>query len=711
MTSILHMSDLHFGPPEEWQWLDDHKSKMAGGDRRAQKDVLRETIRALSVDGTLAEVAAVVISGDLTNRASTDGFNEFLEFMESVLDHVPKEQCIVVPGNHDVPWEPGPGDPARYAEFLRATRAAGFATPLLDGEDFDPTGILIDDDARERHVISGEDYVIVPINSSHFCWGQEPLSSEAAEELLSTDVAHLAAAVAELRRHDVARISNAQIRALQELLRELYPQLLQGVDEDDRVRIAVLHHQLLPVSAREEMKTFESLTNLGAIRELFTELGIQVVLHGHKHDSSLYWDYVSSQRGLNDAPHRMLVSAAPGTFKPRLPIVRIMRIGDRPAARDLRIDEIKAPLTPIGTPTRETQRARLWRNPATDAVSDAMALSGATTADVYAQIQSVFDGRGADEPLRDLICEITEPEDTGKIPPGYSPKGIVDVQRWMDDLVDWWQLHDPQLLEQVGFNHGERIYRRWGDQVERAVETLKPSPANRGATTRAVILLLDPQTEGGGGTRQFPSFVLVQLQLVSERLHSRLECTGYFRKQEMRYWWPINVAELGRIQHEVIKQLTTKEHPVRRGALRTVTAYAAAEERLPTVLLPAVDRAVDQHPEDLWAMAYRLKHGGPLEKQELRSLWERYLSELDPEDGDATLRISYRGLQDVAQMLGWLGLAEEPIGKALMALVRFYRLLDEQGSAEATTTAVEEARGYLAGLRSALDAVLGPVET
>lgn len=711
MSSILHLSDLHLGPPEEWQWIDDHKSKIAGADRRAQKDVLRETIDILVNDRTLEKVDAVVISGDLTNKASSQGFDEFLEFMQPVLTHVPPEKCLVVPGNHDVPWEPGPGDPGRYDEFLRATRAARFATPLLDGEDFDASGILVDNDARERHLLAGEDFVIVPVNSSHFCWGQEPLSSEAAEELLSTDDANLAAAVQELRRHDVARVSNAQIGALQRLLRELEPKLLASAAEDDRVRIAVLHHQLLPVSSREEMKSFESLTNLGAVRELFAELGIRVVLHGHKHDSALYWDYISDQRGVNHVPHRMLVSAAPGTFKPRLPVLRILRIGDRPAARDVRIDDIEAPATPAGIPGGETQRARLWRTPSTDAVGDAMALRGTTTAEVYAQLQSIFDGRAAGEPLYDLMCEISDPGDDVEVPLGYNPKGILDVQTWMKDLVDWWQLRDPQLLEQVGFNHGERIYRRWGDQVQRAAETLKPSPTNRRTTTRAVIVLLDPQTEGGGGTGEFPSFVLVQLQLVPEGRRSRLDCTGYFRKQEMRYWWPINVAELGRIQHDVVKQLAKKQHPVRRGALRTITAYAAAEETLPTVSLPAVDRAVDQHPEDLWQMAYGIKHSDQVDKPSVRRLWEGYLAELDPhdDDGDPTLRISYRGLHDVGLMLDWLVASTEPVAETLDALVRFYRLLEEQGSPQATKTAIEDVQGHLAKLRSELDRALGPV--
>jgi 3',5'-cyclic AMP phosphodiesterase CpdA len=711
MTSILHISDLHLGPPEHWQYIDDHKSKIAGAaERRAQKDVLRETIASLFQDGTLDEVGVVIVSGDLTNRAGDAGFDEFVETMQPLLTHVAPENFVVVPGNHDVPWEPGPGDPDRYKGFLRATRALGFTTPLLDREDFDATGHLKDNEWRLSHLVSGEDFVILPINSSHFCWGQEPLSSEAAEELLTTDDSHLADAVQKLRRHDVARVSNAQISALLMLLREQDSKFLAPRSGDDRVRIAVLHHQLLPVSSREEIKSFESLTNLGAIRELFAELGIAVALHGHKHESALYWDYIADQRSISHPPHRVLVSAAPGEFKPRLPCMRILRIGERPEARDLQIDDVVAAATPAGAARRDIQRARLWRTTATDDVTDAMTLHGATVAEVYAQLQSVFEGRKVDEPLYDLMCEITEPDDADQVPPGYAPAGILDVQQWMKDFVRWWQLRDPQLLQHGGFNHGHRVYRRWGNQVNRAADTLKPSPSRRNDTTRAVILLLDPQTEGGGGQGEFPSFVLVQLQLVREGHVSRLDCTGYFRKQEMRYWWPINVAELAMIQQDVLGEINSEDHHVRRGVLRTIAAYAAVEERLPTAALTAVDRAVDQRREDLWLMAYGLKHAAQVEKSELRTIWERYLAELQPQDDDPNLAlpISHRGLDDVGKILSWLGSAEEPVAQALDELVRFYRLLDEQGSGRPSKTAVEDAKRHLAKLRSELDAALGP---
>lgn len=78
---LLHISDVHFGPP--------HRSEVAEG-------VLR------LVDERRPE--AVVLSGDLTQRAKPAQFRQARRFVDRIT--VP---TIVVPGNHDVPlyraWE------------------------------------------------------------------------------------------------------------------------------------------------------------------------------------------------------------------------------------------------------------------------------------------------------------------------------------------------------------------------------------------------------------------------------------------------------------------------------------------------------------------------------------------------------------------------------------------------------------------------------
>lgn len=74
-TRILHISDLHFGPP------------FVPG----VAEVLLETIPSLDPD-------AIVVSGDLTQRAKRHQFEEARQFF----DRMPKLPMLVIPGNHDV---------------------------------------------------------------------------------------------------------------------------------------------------------------------------------------------------------------------------------------------------------------------------------------------------------------------------------------------------------------------------------------------------------------------------------------------------------------------------------------------------------------------------------------------------------------------------------------------------------------------------------
>jgi len=75
-TKILHISDLHFGPPFV----------------PAVAEALLQTIPSLAPD-------AIVASGDLTQRAKREQFEECRQFF----DRLPDIPLLVIPGNHDVP--------------------------------------------------------------------------------------------------------------------------------------------------------------------------------------------------------------------------------------------------------------------------------------------------------------------------------------------------------------------------------------------------------------------------------------------------------------------------------------------------------------------------------------------------------------------------------------------------------------------------------
>lgn len=76
LLNILHISDLHFGPPFVSQ----------------VGESLLEVAPALEVD-------VIVASGDFTQRATREQFQQAREF----LDRLPAVPIVTVPGNHDVP--------------------------------------------------------------------------------------------------------------------------------------------------------------------------------------------------------------------------------------------------------------------------------------------------------------------------------------------------------------------------------------------------------------------------------------------------------------------------------------------------------------------------------------------------------------------------------------------------------------------------------
>lgn len=81
MTSILHLSDVHFGPP-----------------------FLPRVARAVTAQVQEIDPDVIVVSGDLTQRAKTGQYREAAEFLGQF-----DRPVVLTPGNHDVPlyrvWE------------------------------------------------------------------------------------------------------------------------------------------------------------------------------------------------------------------------------------------------------------------------------------------------------------------------------------------------------------------------------------------------------------------------------------------------------------------------------------------------------------------------------------------------------------------------------------------------------------------------------
>jgi 3',5'-cyclic AMP phosphodiesterase CpdA len=641
MTWILHFSDPHLGDVSAWQVLDDAKVATPQEDLTTTQSIFRRTLASVREHiEAVGPPDAVVISGDLTWAHHESGFAAFVDLLEEYRDCFPAPaNILVVPGNHDVDWDKEPGQRERYERFCAATRGLGCATPLLDGVDFKVAGPARLDDGvvDEPHLIEHDDFLIVPINSSNWCgtmttvrggWSDAkwqgalaPLDDDLRDEAL--------AELKKLRQQDMARVSARQLDCLRELF------ATKGIDidrgHDPRPRIAVLHHQLLPVSTRSEVKPFESLTNLGLVRETLRDLGIDVVLHGHKHEGAIYWDLARRRSDPIMFERRTLVIASPGHFKPHEPAMRALTFESDRGARNVRVLDFNG-LDASTTKLEEgaERSLPLWLGQMESESAERAFVRGRTTHETYARLCAQFElDRG--RTLTNVVCEIGDPSDAETIPPDYPGVSAPDEQAWFDGLIDWWQLRDSRLVREgvLKFNHGERIRGRWGDQVDRAASLLN----HRDGSSRGLVVLITPEETGlepGASPPEegtYPAFALAEFSVVDRGGRRELDCFAYFRKQEMRYWWPVNAAELKRLQ-EAVRQRLDRDLEVRPGRIVTFSAIAEYGEEIPSVAVTELDRAVDVEGA-IWEMAVAIAFPTSADAESGRQRWVRVFEELE----------------------------------------------------------------------------------
>lgn len=656
MSLLLHLSDLHLGEPTPEDVLDDHKSKIVPPEERTTRQSLIE--RAIvelgqELDQTGTRLDAIVITGDITSRNSEDGFQRLSALLAKLGNCCPPpERIVVIPGNHDVARATPPGSRERYAHFLRYTRQHDqhYITPLLEGIDLDAKGQI--QSAAEHHYLLSprRDWLIVPMNSANYCQSIEPLESLSADlwrqlpDLISKSSQATPEAIRRdldrLRLHDVARISDDQFDGVQNLLRIVDQQLrAEDIDPMKLVRIALIHHHLLPVSLAEEFKSFESITNLGLLRAFLRDHGFNLVLHGHKHQGLIYYDDIPDVQG--DGPPRRVLVVSGATVD--------ARNNHQEAGRLIKIDANeyipRACITPIPglRPAMRlnmpTLSSRVYLLPQQDGNfldldTQPTLIRGKTLDELYTRLRYLCDvsaERGSQN-LHNIVCQLEDSSTAYTLPTTYPHIDEGDRAAWLEDIVNWWQRPKSKLSDQWRFTHGSRIY-AYGevkkiDQVKNVIKILQ----SRENSSRAVITLLLPSSdEIDNEATKFPSFCLVQFVIRrGSKREPYLDCVAYFRKQELRYWWPINMVEIARLQKKIRGNLLQRMPELSLGTITTMTAIGSAGQSLPKVAVPAIDRALDDKEDLLWSLMYALFWPEMPNREEQAEQWKYFLNDLVP---------------------------------------------------------------------------------
>jgi 3',5'-cyclic AMP phosphodiesterase CpdA len=646
MSLLLHLSDLHLGNAPAQDVVGDYKIEaVRGADRVTRARLLRNTLKALA--DRLAETGetldGIIITGDITTQGRQDGFKELPGLLATLGTALPDPgHIVVVPGNHDVTWGTGPGTRERYQFFIESIRAAGYVTPLLDGIDYDRD----EPAAAGSPLLVSSDFVVAAVNSADMCGVSEPFPPAATAELdrlIAADLISedLQAQIRRVRTYDMPRISHRQMSALAGML----DQVPTGL-----VRIVALHHHLMPVREEEEVKPFEAIVNLGAFSTFLGDADIDVVAHGHKHTAKVQTLALTGASG----EHRSAVLSSCGTIGNTLgtgyEIAKLIRIhSDLPTLRRVEILSIPA----VGSGSRLRSKIAsiydqpTWRSAGATPIT---VISGAVVTDVHEQLLEVAQRTGR-APMHDVVC-VVDNGSTALAPPVTYPwpeRSATELSTWFGDIVDWWQ--NPDRADGTSFTHGQRLHDWSGDQscdqLSAIVSILSTDPGS----SRGVAVLMNPKSDNiKDRAVAFPSFSLLHMWIDDNRLH----CSAFFRKQEMAYWWPVNMAEIARLQAEVLQRIHPSHELATAGAIRTYASKAVFSDRLPRVDVPLVDRVFWRDATELRVLAVAVADGNmPGRDEDILTL----LSFIDdwapgddgpPVDGAA---VPVRGLNALVEML------------------------------------------------------------
>lgn len=657
MATILHLSDLHLGSRDRIRDFYDYKTRVIPkADRTTHmtllESTLREVARHLKKEGE--DLAAILITGDITIAGDEDGFKELPKLLEALGDKKPEASKIVVtPGNHDVRWGTKPGAEERYELFIRHIREKGYITPMLDGVDLNDG---VNPPKLENHYLLATDnsWMVIPLNSCNYSGvleSVEPFSEQAwaalaigANGVSEQDAKRV---LTGLRTHDLARFSARQLDAAAHLVDEVSGRLGQAPS----LRIAAIHHHLLPVSQAEEVKTFESVTNLNQFRSFMRSHQINILLHGHKHAGATYWDHIDDVTEFRPSTHRVLVVSGSTIGAPdgrRDEVCRLLNVHADRYVPSVAITSIPAVDSGSKLPKLDSRKYFMFEpSPLTDLKSpEVKVISGHSFDEVYVRLQVLLGGSPPNATAYNLMCQISDPSTAVELPhtyPEITGVGISDRQKWYKDLIDWWQLKESALIGRMQFTHGSRI-RAYGankfDQLEEAVRSLK----SKSDSSRAVIGLLFPEEDlATDREKKFPAFCFVQFSIRTSRDDRMfLDCFGFYRKQEMKYWWPINVGELFVLQRELFERLKVKQPGLSLGTITTFATLARLGVSQPKVIVPLVDRMVDGPKEVLDGMAYAIFWKDMPGRSAFMSRWNDVLDDLVPasaleEDGGGHL--------------------------------------------------------------------------
>lgn len=240
-VTVLHLSDLHCGPEHRFA-------------RRYSNDLTRDDVPDLAsaiisdVKQQALSIDTIVISGDLSHSGEIEDFVWARDLINQLMADLglSKDQVLVIPGNHDVKWVK---EQEKMLPAHEPTRAYQTFYELLYGRP-------VKDSKRLYHTvfIPGKNLLVVGLDSC-------VIEEEKTAGIGYVGPHQLSAVLSEVRE-----------------LTQIHP---------DCIKIAVLHHHLLPVEEIRGLpaqgKNFSLVMDASSVLRRLYQEDFVAVLHGHQH--------------------------------------------------------------------------------------------------------------------------------------------------------------------------------------------------------------------------------------------------------------------------------------------------------------------------------------------------------------------------------------------------------------------------------------------
>lgn len=701
MALILHLTDIHLGKN---QYTDDVKSEglLQNRERESRLQIFKDKLKELKdyLVEKNKKLDIIVISGDITIRNQEEGFKLLNQLLNTLGNKKPlNENILITPGNHDIKWD-SKDSKEKYELFLKYVRDEGYTTPFLDGID---NVNSITSKRKAFFLLPNENIQLILINSSNYCGLKTKFQIKTGSHLKTLaqkEFDALATKIEEnkygkeflkfsnkLRLQDIARVSKNQLKFLtNKIKRETkhsFPQL----------RIGIMHHHLDAVSTSEEFKNFESITNAGLLSQFLKNQDVDMLLHGHKHSKLAYWKSIPNYNMFNkigDQHNIYIISGgtlSDSNINKDDDIFRLIEIKRNAKCYDINIDSFKASNS---KPNEEREIFSISISKENTSVrpleSGLINIVGSDINETYKNILNKFEHIKDENSTYKVVCEILNPFNNRNniytLPNDYrNDLSNSDPEKWLKEAVEWWSKPTLKLKKGIRFTHGQRLYHYVGkdgehiNQIKRACEIINKHYKEAASTGRIIINLFDPRIDDLTDEKiNAPQFNLLQILIKNGNDPKSVvfESIAYFKKQEMRYWWVVNVTEIKKIITEIISSLkeTNPDFDFYGGTITTISAiaYTSKAKAYAHIGVPLIDRIYDEYKSkfnsfksnnpkneiSLWLLLYSLCIKPPYkEKKKLRLLWLRIITDLVPSEvaDKNTVPVANEGLEYVIKQI------------------------------------------------------------